>query len=197
MAIRPMQYFKQLIMKIAIPACICQFVLCITAGTVQPQNLDEYSVKAAFVYNFTKLIEWPHTAFTNDGGNFNIAVFGNDHLKAFFRTIDGKTSAGRVISIHYPDPWADDYKDALAQSQIVFISRHTRLAQVLQILNDIGDRPVLTIGEDKNFSRAGGIIQFFTRNDHLHFEVNIKNAETRRLKFSSRLLKLAVVVNGK
>jgi hypothetical protein len=85
----------------------------------------------------------------------------------------------------------------LADSQVVFISRHTPLEQALQILNSIGDRPVLTIGEVKNFSRAGGIIQFFTRDDYLHFEINIKNAEAHQLKFSSRLLKLAVIVDEK
>jgi hypothetical protein len=128
---------------------------------------------------------------------FKIAVFGNEDLKESFQTIDGKISAGRVISIRYPDPKGNDYKKMLADSQVVFISRHTRLEQALQILNSIGDRPVLTIGEVKNFSRAGGIIQFFTRDDYLHFEINIKNAEAHQLKFSSRLLKLAVIVDEK
>ncbi len=196
--IRQMQPLKHKIIKIFIPACICQFLLCIIAiGTVQSQNIEEYRVKAAFVYNFTKLIQWPKTAFDSDGGNFKIAVFGNEYLKEGFQTIDGKISAGRVISIQYPDPKTNDYKKTLAESQIVFISRHIRLDQILRILSIIGDRPVLTIGEVKNFSRAGGIIQFFTRDDQLHFEVNIKKAEAHQLKFSSRLLKLAVIVNEK
>ena len=193
MAKRQMQPLKHKIMKLFIPACICQVLWCVIIGTVQSQDRKEYMVKAAFVYNFTKLIQWPQTAFDNKGENFKIAVFGNDDLKKSFRTIDGKASAGRVISIQYPDPKAEDYKKTLAESQIVFISRHTRLEQVVRILNDIGNRSVLTIGEDKYFSRAGGIIQFFTRNDHLHFEINIKSAETHQLKFSSRLLKLAVI----
>lgn len=193
MAKRQMQALKHKIMKLFIPACICQVLWCVTIGTVQSQDRKEYMVKAAFVYNFTKLIQWPQTAFDSEGENFKIAVFGDDNLKESFRTIDGKASAGRVISIQYPDPKAEDYKKTLAESQIVFISRHTRLEQVVRILNDIGDRPVLTIGEDKYFSRAGGVIQFFTRNDHLHFEINIKSAEAHQLKFSSRLLKLAVI----
>ena len=193
-----MQPFKHKTMKIFISACICRFVLCIIAiETVQSQNLEEYRVKAAFVYNFTKLIQWPQTAFDSEGDNFKIAVFGNEHLKEGFQTIDGKISTGRILSIQYIDPEANDYKKTLAESQIVFISRHTSLEQVLQILSNIGDRPILTIGEGKNFSRAGGIIQFFTRDDHLYFEVNIKRAEAHQLKFSSRLLKLAVIINEK
>ncbi|WP_020585545.1 YfiR family protein [Desulfobacter curvatus] len=188
----------KIIIKIFIPAFICQFLLCIIAlATVQSQNLEEYRVKAAFIYNFTKLIQWPENAFDKERKNFKIAIFGNDRLKKGFQTIDGKISTGRIISIQYPDPKAVDYKKILAESHIVFISRHTRLEQVLQILSNIGDRPILTIGEVKNFSRAGGIIQFFTRDDHLHFEVNIKKAEAHQLKFSSRLLKLAVIVNEK
>ncbi|HKL83500.1 MAG TPA: YfiR family protein [Desulfobacter sp.] len=193
-----MQPLKHKIIKLFIKACICQFLLCIFAiGTVQSQNLEEYKVKAAFVYNFTKLIQWPKTAFDNEEKNFKIVVFGDEYLKESFQTIDGKISTGRVISIQYPDPKANDYKKMLAESQIVFISRHMRLEQVLQILSSIGDRPVLTIGEAKNFSRAGGIIQFFTRDEQLHFEVNLKKAEAHQLKFSSRLLKLAVLVNEK
>lgn len=193
-----MQHLKHKIIKLFIPTCICQFLLCIIAiGTVQSQNLEEYRVKAAFVYNFTKLIQWPKTAFDSEKENFKIVVFGDEYLKESFQTIDGKISTGRLISIQYSDPKDNDYKNALADSQIVFISRHTRLEQVLRILSSIGDRPVLTIGEAKNFSRAGGIIQFFTREDQLHFEVNIKKAEAHQLKFSSRLLKLAVIVNEK
>jgi len=193
-----MQPFKHKTMKIFISACICRFLLCIIAiETVESQNLEEYRIKAAFVYNFTKLIQWPKTAFDSEGENFKIAVFGNEDLKKGFQTIDGKISTGRVISIQYPDPKANDYKKTLTESQIVFISRHASLDQVLQILSHIGDRPILTIGEVKNFSRAGGIIQFFTRDDHLYFEVNIKKAEAHQLKFSSRLLKLAVIVNEK
>jgi len=200
MAIRKnqMQPLKHKIIKLFIKACICQFLLCIFAiGTVQSQNLEEYKVKAAFVYNFTKLIQWPQTAFDSEEENFKIVVFGDEYLKESFQTIDGKISTGRVISIQYPDPKANDYKKMLVESQIVFISRHMRLEQVLQILSSIGDRPVLTIGEAKNFSRAGGIIQFFTRDEQLHFEVNLKKAEAHQLKFSSRLLKLAVLVNEK
>lgn len=177
-------------------ACTCQLMLsAIAVNTAQSQNLEEYRVKAAFVYNFTKLIEWPQTAFNSERDNFNIAVFGDGRLKKGFETINGKISTGRTISIRYPDPEAKDYEKTLAESQIVFISRYTRLEQVLQILTNIKDKPILTIGEVKSFSRAGGVIQFFTRDDHLHFEVNIKKAREHQFKFSSRLLKLAVIVN--
>ena len=200
MAIRKnqMQPLKHKIIKLFIKACICQFLLCIFAiGTVQSQNLEEYKVKAAFVYNFTKLIQWPKTPFDSEEENFKIVVFGDEYLKESFQTIDGKISTGRVISIQYLDPKANDYKKMPAEIRIVFISRQMRLEQVRQILSSIGDRPVLTIGEAKNFSRAGGIIQFFTRDEQLHFEVNLKKAEAHQLKFSSRLLKLAVLVNEK
>ncbi|NWH05022.1 YfiR family protein [Desulfobacter latus] len=195
-----MQPLTYKIIKLFIQACICQILLCIIAtGTVQSQNLEEYRVKAAFIYNFTKLIQWPQTAFDSDGEDFKLVVFGDEYLKESFQSIDGKISTGRRISIQYSysDPKADNYKKTLAKSHIIFISRHIRLAQVLEVLSSIGNRPVLTIGEDKNFSRAGGIIQFFTKNDQLHFEVNMKEAEAHQLKFSSRLLKLAVIVNEK
>lgn len=193
-----MQPIMHRTIKTVLFAGVCQLLLCMIAPkTILSQNLEEYRVKAAFVYNFTKLIQWPQTAFDSAQEHFNISVFGNEQLKESFETIDGKTSAGRVISIRYPDPESKDLKQTLADSQIVFISRHMGLEQVLQILKNTRDRPILTIGEIKSFSRAGGIIQFFTRDDHLHFEINIQSAQTHQLKFSSRLLKLAVIVNEK
>lgn len=192
-----MQYLRDNMPQILRYAVICQLLFCVAVGPARPQGLEEYKIKAAFVYNFTKLIEWPETTFDHEGEIFKIAVFGNKHIKESFGTIDGKISSGRIISIRYPDPNALNYKEMLAESQIVFISRQTSFDQVLKILSDVGKSPVLTIGEVKNFSRAGGILQFFTRDDHLHFEVNIRKAEAHQLKFSSRLLKLAVVVNEK
>ena len=164
-------------------------------GPAWSEPLEEYAVKAAFVYNFTKLTQWPETVFKSDTQPFNIAVFGNDHVKTLFKTLDGKTSTGRTIHIITPEPGTPEIEKKLRQCQIVFISTEVQSEQVSLILKTIKDQPVLSIGEEKSFSRGGGIIQFYKKNDRLHFEVNLDSAQAHQIKFSSRLLKLAVIVS--
>ncbi len=163
--------------------------------SAESQAPEEYAVKAAFVYNFTQLTQWPKSAFKGKSQPFNIAVFGSDHVKTLFQSIDGKTSADRTIRIFTPEPDALDLETELSQCQIVFISSQMDAEKVSRIINATENRPILTIGEEKNFSRRGGIIQFIKKNDRLHFEVNLKNAQAHDIKFSSRLLKLAVIVS--
>ncbi len=167
----------------------------------QVERLEEYAVKAAFIYNFTKFIQWPETAFENSESPYLISVFGDDQVKTHFQTLDGKKSSERAIQIrYYPDAASlksqtGTGETGFLKSNVVFIGEQVGPDETLRILSLIADHPVLTIGEIRNFTKMGGIIQFFSRNDHLHFEINIKSGEQHALKFSSRLLKLAVVVD--
>ncbi len=173
-----------------------------TPDSATAESLEEYAVKAAFIYNFTKFIQWPETAFENSETPFLISVFGDDRVKTNFQALDGKKSTERSIQIqYYPDTASlsndtDAGEPGFLRSNVVFIGEQIGPDETLRILSLIGDHPVLTIGEIRNFTKMGGVIQFFSRNDHLHFEINIKSGQQHALKFSSRLLKLAVVVDG-
>jgi hypothetical protein len=151
----------------------------------------EYQVKAAFLYNFARFVEWPPEAQRDPGAPFLIAVLGHDPFGAVLdETVAGKTVAGRPIKVRRV-PRVEDARDA----QIVFVSPSERpnLATILKAL----DRPgVLTVGDTDGFAMRGGAINFTVQARKVRFEINPVVAEQAGLKMSSQLLKLATLVVG-
>jgi len=151
----------------------------------------EYEVKAAFLYNFARFVEWPPDTFHDAEAPFVIAVVGHDPFGSVLDdTVAGKTVLGRRIEVRRASR-ADEVGDA----QIVFVSASERAA-VPSILKAL-DRPGrLTVGEVDGFAEHGGTINFTMQGRKVRFEINPTQAEQARLKMSSQLLKLATLVAG-
>jgi len=151
----------------------------------------EYEVKAAFLYNFARFVEWPPEAFRDPADPFVIAVLGRDPFGPVLdETMAGKTVAGRRIEVRRATR-VEDVRDA----QMVFISSSER-ANMPAILKAL-DRPgVLTVGESDGFAERGGAINFVLQARKVRFQINPARAEEARLKMSSQLLKLATLVSG-
>jgi hypothetical protein len=156
-----------------------------------PPSPTEYEVKAAFLYNFTRFVEWPPEALRDPGAPFVIAIVGHDPFGAVIdETVAGKTAGGRPIEVRRV-PRVEEARDA----QIVFVSSSERsnLAAILKAL----DRPgILTVGDTDGFAMRGGAINFTLQARKVRFEINPIVAEQAGLKVSSQLLKLATLVAG-
>ena len=151
----------------------------------------EYEVKAAFLYNFARFVEWPAAALHDPGAPFVIAILGRDPFGPILdETVAGKTVAGRPIEVHRV-PRVDDARDA----QIVFVSPSER-ANVEAILKALERPGVLTVGDTDGFAQRGGAINFVLQARKVRFEINPAAAEQAGLKMSSQLLKLATLVAG-
>jgi hypothetical protein len=155
----------------------------------QVEGVGEYQVKAAFLYNFAKFVEWPPDPPTNARAPILLCVAGNDPFgKVLDQTLLGKTANGHPFAIQR----IRREEDARG-CQILFTSssdqRHIR--SLLAILKGSS---VLTVGETEGFPRLGGIINFTLEEDKVRFEINVDAAERARLKISSRLLRVAKVV---
>lgn len=152
-------------------------------------SASEQAIKAAFIYNFTKFVSWPSQSFPSSTGSFTICVAGEPAmLSTLSETVRGKQAGGRAIEIV---PLRDP-KDASA-CQILFVSRHIPETQN-RLLTAAKGKPVLTVGEEKDFTRRGGIINFYIANDRVQFEINTDNVRRSGLDISSRLLSLARIV---
>ncbi len=151
----------------------------------------EYEVKAAFLYNFARFVEWPPETFHDAQEPFVIAVLGLDPFGPVLDdTVAGKMAFGRRIEVHRSTR-VEDVHDA----QIVFVSASER-ANMPVILKTL-DRPgVLTVGDVDGFAEHGGAINFTVQARKVRFEINPARAEQARLKMSSQLLKLATLVAG-
>lgn len=151
---------------------------------------EEYRVKAAFLYNFVRFVEWPSTTFRNQHDPFVICVLAADPFdSAVKETFAGKQIEGRAFRIlRISDAGQAD------PCQIVFMgsSEPKKTAAILATLPAAG---VLTVGETDGFAAAGGIINFTVAQGRVRFQVNTRAAQRARLQISSRLLSLAQIVD--
>lgn len=149
----------------------------------------EYQFKAAFLYHFTKFIEWPAGVMAQGDTTFSFCVMGSSPLElALDQLIAGKQVRGRMPMIKRVSSI-----DEIGGCQVLFISRSEH--DVVASLVDIpGNSSVLTVGDTPNFAKQGGIIEFIIVNNKLRFVINLEAAKRARLKLSSELLKLAQIV---
>ena len=151
--------------------------------------LREYETKAAFVYNFTKFVEWPAATFADSGAPMVIGVLGDSPCaQALERLVKDRTVNGRTIVVR-PIVSVEEAK----ATQLLFVSS-THEAQFARLQAAIESLPVLTVGESADFATLGGVIDFVPQGDKIRFEINIDAAERAGLKISAQLQKLATVV---
>ncbi len=148
----------------------------------------EYLIKAAFLFNFAKFVEWPANAFKDDLSPMNLCILGTDPFGSALDTLKDKTIKGRPFKIKRANR-ADD----IEACHILFISASEK-GNLKQILDAVRNSNTLTISEIEGFAQMGGIINFIVVNQKVHFEINPAAAERSRLKISSQLLKLAKIV---
>lgn len=159
--------------------------------TALAQNVNETEVKAAFLYHFTGYVEWPDGAFDSSSSPFVIGVVGKSEILSSLQdAVRGKRWHGRAFAVKRVEIGKE-----LRRCHVVFIaaSEAKRLPQVLEIL---GDAPVLTVGESEGFAQQGGIINFFVEQKRVRFEINPDAAKRAHLTISSKLLHLARIVRG-
>ena len=151
---------------------------------------DEYEVKAAFLLNFARLIDWPKDFRPRDGAPWVVAVAGNEDVVGTLRKSLGKAKVDDApVSVR-----AVSAAEELVGTHILFITRDDAAGRDLAAAA-VG-RPVLIVGESQGFARRGGIVNFVRRDKKLRFEINHDAASAAGLKVSSRLLRLALRAEG-
>jgi YfiR/HmsC-like len=165
-------------------------LLCLSPeSNAQSQELTEYQVKAAFIYNFAKFVEWPGDAFTDSAAPLHICVLGeNPFGQELMRVANGKKIGGHDLLVSNLSA-AHHARDC----HVLFVSSSER-GRIAQVLQATGGASVLTVGEPADFLRHGGIIRFVVDEGKVRFEVNLTASEKARVKISSKLLTLARAV---
>lgn len=173
---------------VSIVLLILFFVIPSNLPAQQPKA-SESEVKAAYLYNFGRFVQWPPGAAASKGNSFPICVFGQDPFGAVLdatlsgESIDGKAVVAKRVS---------KAQDAL-DCRVLYISasEDSRLKEILVTLDKAG---VLTVSDIPQFSQRGGMIQFVVVANKIRFEVNLTTAQDAGLTLSSDLLKVAVAV---
>ncbi|MEO6474700.1 MAG: YfiR family protein [Luteolibacter sp.] len=157
---------------------------------VAPAEADvskEYQLKAAFLYNFAKFVEWPASGFATPESPLVIGVFrANPFGDELEKAVKGRKINGHPIVVSQVSSVA-----AARQTQILFVGA-SQNAKLGELKGALQGTPVLTVGESEEFARQGGMVTFTLQNDSLRFAINKDPAQKAGLKISSQLLKLAL-----
>lgn len=162
-------------------------ILVLLFGTlISRAAMSETEVKAAFLYNFAKFVEWPAEAFSSETAPIQLAVLGDEDVTAKLKMLlSDKKAHGRSFEVkRILNP-----QDAKTCQMVYVTSAESRRA--FQVLEATRKLPVLTIGESDQFIDLGGMINFVFEDTQLRFEINPETAERVKLEISSKLLRLA------
>ncbi len=167
------------------------FVHSVSAQEMPVFKPTEYQIKAAFLYQFAKFVQWPDKVFADSSKQIVIGILGQDPFRDDLdNTVRGKYIHGRQIEIE-----RYDRLDNINNCQILFIS-DSETKNLAMIFSKLRHASILTVGDTENFSREGGIINFIRKANKIHFEINVDAAQAAGLKLSSKLLNLAKIVGG-
>jgi hypothetical protein len=166
--------------------CVAWLFGSVVAGVAQDSVSREYQIKAAYLYNFAKFVEWPAQSFTNSDAPLVIGIFGQNPFGDELMVIakDHKIN-GRNIVIKQVNTVAD----ACGVHMLFFGA--TEDNHILETLGSLEKKCLLTVGESEKFRASGGIINFVIEDNKVRFEINAATAEHHELKISAQLLKLA------
>jgi len=168
---------------------LCLLLGFVFASAGFAQTIDEYQVKAAFLYNFAKFVEWPVQTFKTDKDPVRICVLGQDPFgSALQDAVAGKSVLGRRFVLSDISS-ADQVNDC----QILFISSSER-KRMRSILAELQTMGILTVGECDGFAAEGGIVNFKLSDGRVRLEINVEAAGQAKLRINSSVLSLAQIV---
>ena len=168
---------------------IAIFHLFLPSGTFA-QNIDAYTVKAVFLERFARFVEWPPEAAINDKLQpFIIAVIGKN---PFGTKLDTIYSTRKILDKKVKIIYISNVNE-IKGCHLLFVSKSEK-NELHKIISFTRDKPVLTIGDAKGFAENGCLMNFYTFDNLIRFEVNEKAVRESGLSMSYLLLKAARIV---
>jgi hypothetical protein len=192
MSMKPFLPWKVWTKRSAQSVLVLLVLLPATVGSVRGQsNDDEYRVKAAFLFHFAQLVDWPASAVPGTDDSLFLCTIGEDPFQGALESlVAGKAIGTRVIRIRHLKQ-----TDDMHACHILFLGK-AQSKRIPMLLADLRNAPVLTVGETADFLGAGGMISFLLEGNKVRFEINLIAADAARIKIGARLLILAQNVVG-
>lgn len=163
----------------------------------------EYQIKAAFIYNFIKFVDWPKEKTADSNEPIIIGIIGKDPFGRVFEPIKDKKVKNRIVVIkrfksfeaiqklgEHDKAEFDRNINYLRKCHLLFVCSSEK-DKVKEVLALVKDHSVLTVADTKGFLESGGIINFLMEDKKVRFEINVTAAKKSKLKISSKLLRLA------
>jgi hypothetical protein len=159
-----------------------------TAAEPQSQPKSEYALKAVFLYNFCRFIEWPKSAFASPTEPITICVIGEDPFGSLLEeAVHGETLRGRAVQIErHRKP------DSVGNCHLLFVSR-SEAGRTDAILAAVAGKSIVTVGETDAFLGRGGMIALMAERNRIRLHINPSLLRAANLDVSSKLLRVAEV----
>jgi YfiR/HmsC-like len=148
------------------------------------EELPEYRLKAAFIFNFLAFTDWP----SETGATLNLCIHGADPFGADIDGLQGKTIGARSVAVHRRASI-----DALKSCQAVFVTRAS-IDALPRVLDGVKGHPVLVVADSPGAMQRGAALNMNVSNARVTFEANLQAARSAGLGLSSKLLRLATEV---
>lgn len=174
--------------KIRTMAVRCLLALAMLAPAPALADNSAAAIKAAFVYNFAKFVEWPEAAFADPRSPLELCIAGPG-LEGRLQRLEGREAQGHPIRVRNLGA-----HDSATGCHILMLD--TGAGERAQMLQSVDGKAVLTIADSVDFPREGGMIGLFVAANRVQFAVNLGAAHGAGLKLSSRMLQLAHSVQG-
>jgi hypothetical protein len=171
------------------PLAAMAFVALALPARSEPNDV-EARVKAAFLYNFVRFVEWPPESLSDPRTPIVIGIVGHDPLGSVLdEIVEGKTVGGRPVRIR-----RFDSVEQVDHCQVLYIAEPKRAKTLRQSL---AGKAVLSVGDYVGALQDGNVIAFLLVDDSVRFEISLETAGRAGLKISSQLLKVALNAPGR
>ncbi len=171
----------QVIAGCVMAGLLCGFAPVNYLPSAHAEQLSEYRLKTAFLYNFATFTQWPE----NNQSEFNVCIYGQNPFNGHLDNLQEKKISDRPINVSFRQ-----FPDSLDDCQLVFVSR-SEIPNLKRILEALDDKPILTIADTPNACQKGVALNMGIEEGKVIFEANLVAAEAVGLSFSSQLLRFA------
>jgi len=156
---------------------------CASAHAAPP---SEYEVKTAFIHNIASFVKWP--AAPSAGGKLRLCILGSSPFTEAAGVLVGEQIDGLVWEVQHVDS-----RTGLQECQVLFIAA-SEGGNLRRVLAGLNGSAVLTVGDSDGYAEQGVVVNFYSGQNKVRFEINEDAARRAGLKISSQLLKLARIV---
>jgi hypothetical protein len=178
-------FFLQLVKRVSLAALLCAALLPQVPRAESPV-VTEYHVKAAFLYNFSRFVNWPQAI----EQTFRICVIGENPFGDLLDPLIGKSVHDSVLVVE-----EHSTLENIHECQLAYISPSLE-KQIDAVLTELKKHPILTVSDINGFTHAGGMIELNLNGKKVSFAINTNAADTAGLSISSKLLSLATNVTA-
>ncbi len=179
------------LLRLQCGAILVAVIFCLSAPSyaADAPKVAEYDLKAVFLLNFARFVEWPATAFADERSPLVIGVLGDDPFDAKLdNAVRGEKAQGRSIIVQRYRRVED-----ITTCHILFVCR-SESERLKEIFSQLKNRKILTVGETRAFTLHGGMISFATETNKTRLRIAVEAANAAQLTISSMMLRSAEIV---